>query len=308
MSTFLVVGGNGFIGSHVVDELVRRGHQVSVLDRFSADRTRYAATGVRRIVGDMLNRADLVTAMLGHDYVFHLVSTTSPATSEDDPMLDIRTNVPASVELFQLASDAGVRRLFFASTGGAIYGDQDVLLMGEDLEPRPISPYAIGKLAIEGYLRYFRRRTGLESVAFRISNPYGPRQGVGRRQGVIPIFLNDILAGRPLTVLGDGSMVRDFIAVGDVARMLVDVAEGEPQEVLYNIGSGTGVTLTELVDTVRRVTGRDVPVEHRPAPPTFVRRVVLDTARFRAEFGSPRLVSLSAGIGATWADLLESVG
>lgn len=298
-----MVGGNGFIGSHVVDELAARGHSVSVFDRFSANQTRYAATGVRRIVGDVLNRADLSAAVPGHDYVFHLVSTTTPATAEDDPTLDVRTNLPASIDLLQIAADSGVKRFFFASTGGAIYGDQDAPTMREDLVPHPISPYAIGKLAVEGYLRYFRRRSGLDSVALRISNPYGPRQGIGKRQGVIPIFLNEIAAGRPITVLGDGSMVRDFIAVGDVARMLVDIAEGEPRHRLYNIGSGRGVTIAELVQTIGRVVEQEVVVEHRPVPPTFVDHVVLDTSRFRAEFPERRLVDFEDGIRATWADI-----
>ena len=299
-----MVGGNGFIGSHVVDELAARGHAVTVFDRFSGDRVQYRAGGVTRIVGDVLNRADVAAAVPGHEFVFHFVSTTNPASAEDDPMLDLRTNVPASIELLQAAVDSGVRRVLFASTGGAIYGDHDVPLMHEELVPRPISPYAIGKLAIEGYLRYFRRRAGLDSVVFRISNPYGPRQGTGKRQGVIPIFLNELAAGRPLRVFGDGSMVRDFIAVGDVARMLVDAACAAPQHSLYNIGSGRGVAVSELVDTIARVTGREVVVERRSAPSTFVDRVVLDTARFRTEFGEPELVSLEDGIAATWADIV----
>lgn len=300
MSSVLVVGGNGFIGSHVVDELASRGHTVTVFDRFSANQVRYEATKVRRIAGDVLNRADLAAAVPGHEYVVHLVSTTTPASAEDDPTLDLRTNLPASIDLFQRAADSGVRRVLFASTGGAIYGDQDVDLMHEGLAPRPISPYAIGKLAAEGYLRYFQRRSGLESVALRISNPYGLRQPVGRRQGVIPIFLNALASGRPITVLGDGSMVRDFIAVTDVARMLVDIVEGEPKHAVYNIGSGRGITVGDLVATIERVVGRNVSVEHRPVPATFVRRVVLDTSRFRAEFGERRIVELEDGIRAMW--------
>jgi len=304
MNRVLIVGGNGFIGSHLVDELASRGHHLTVLDRFSSG-PRYTAVGVEQVVGDALDRSLLAQVVPGQDQIVHLVSTTSPATAEDDPTLDLRTNIPASVDLFQMAVESGVKRVLFASTGGAIYGDQDVPLMHEGLEPRPISPYAIGKLAIEGYLRYFRRRHGLESVVLRISNPYGPRQGIGRRQGVIPIFLQEIIEGRPIVVLGDGSMVRDFIAVGDVARMVADVSEGQPAHQLYNIGSGRGVALSELVATIGRVTDREIEVEHRAVPSTFVDRVVLDTARFRAEFGEPRLMSLQDGILSTWTDLLE---
>lgn len=304
MSACLVIGGNGFIGSHLVDELAARGHEVSVLDRFSGDRVAYRAPGVRRLIGDFLNRADLAAAVRGQEYVFHFLSTTTPASAEDDPTLDVRTNVLASIELFQLAVDAGVARVFFGSTGGAIYGDQDVALMREDLAPRPVSPYAIGKLTIEGYLRYFRRKHGLDSVTFRISNPYGGRQGPNKRQGVIPIFLHELASGRPLTVFGDGSMERDFIAVGDAVRMMADVADGRPRHDVYNIGSGQGTTIAELLDVIAETTGRRVDVERRPMPSTFVDRVVLDTARFRAEFGDPLLIPLADGVRAVWDDIV----
>jgi len=303
VSSFLVVGGNGFLGSHLVDELAGRGHAVTAFDRFSAGVIRYRAAGVAQIVGDYLNRADIAAAIPGHDYVFHLVSTTSPVTSEDDPTLDLRTNVPASIDLFALAAEHGVRRVLFASTGGAIYGDQQTELMSEGLSPRPVSPYAIGKLAIEGYLRYFRQKAGLESVTFRISNPYGPRQGVAKRQGVISIFLRELAAGRPVTVFGDGSMERDFIAVMDAVRMMADVADGEPRHDLYNIGSGRGTTISGLIETIRDVTGLDVPVASQPKPATFVDRVVLDTSRFRTEFGEPHLVALADGVRSVWNDL-----
>lgn len=307
MTTSLVIGGNGFIGSHLVDELVARGHHVSVFDRFSAGQVQYRASGVRRIVGDFLNRADLAAAIPGHDHVFHFLSTTTPVSAEDDPTLDMRTNVIASVDLFAIAAESGVQRVYFASTGGAIYGDQDARRMHEELLPHPLSPYAIGKLAIEGYLHYFRRKAGLDSVTFRISNPYGPRQGPTKRQGVIPIFLHEIAEGRPITVFGDGSMERDFIAVSDAARMMADVANAEPRHHLYNIGSGQGTTVASLVETIHRVTGRDIEVEQRPKPPTFVDHVVLDTSRFIEEFGDPQLVSLEDGVRATWEDIAGGV-
>ena len=202
MANCLVVGANGFLGSHLVDVLSARGHHVTAFDRFSGEQ-RYTATGVRRLVGDFMNRADLRGALEGQQHVFHFLSTTSPATSEGDPTLDVRTNVAGSIALFELAVDAGVERIAFASTGGAIYGDQTSALITEQALAMPISPYAIGKLTIEGYLRYFERKHGLQSVSFRISNPYGPRQHPHTKQGVIPIFLQRIAEGLPVTVLGD---------------------------------------------------------------------------------------------------------
>jgi UDP-glucose 4-epimerase len=173
----VVVGGNGFLGSYMVDELVAQGHEVTAFDRFSASTPAYTASGVRTVVGDFLNTADLHDMLGGQDYVFHFLSTTTPASAEDDPSLDVRTNVSQSVQMLELAVEAGVSKVYFASTGGAIYGDQDAPLIGEDSLPVPVSPYAIGKQAIEGYLRYFHRKHGLESVSFRISNPYGGHGG-----------------------------------------------------------------------------------------------------------------------------------
>ena len=151
MAECLVVGGNGFVGSHVVDELVANGHSVTVFDRFSSSTTAYSAPGVRRIIGDFQNHAELRAALAGQQYLFHFLSTTTPATSEDDPTLDVRTNITASIDMFDLAADSGIESVYFASTGGSIYGDQNDHVLSENALPQPVSPYAIGKLAIEGY-------------------------------------------------------------------------------------------------------------------------------------------------------------
>jgi UDP-glucose 4-epimerase len=298
-----VIGGNGFVGSHLVDELARLGHEVTVFDRFSAG-VIYSAPGVRPIAGDFMNHAHLRGALAGQEYVFHFLSTTTPATAEDDPTLDVRTNIASSIDLFQLCVEAGVARVYFASTGGAIYGDQPPGLITEHALPLPISPYAIGKLAIEGYLRYFRRKHGLQSVTFRISNPYGPRQRANKKQGVIPIFLHSVAEGLPLSQYGDGSMVRDFLYVEDAAKLMAAVVEHDPEHSVYNIGSGQGHSLAEVIDIVKDVTGRDVAVERKPQPLTYVDRVVLDTSRYRAEFGTPDFVSLAEGVRRTWLDVL----
>ncbi len=306
MARCLVVGGNGFLGSHVVDQLVERGHEVTVFDRFTSPQPLYTGAGVRRITGDFSRADDLRGALRGQEYVFHFLSTTTPATADNDPSRDVRTNVADSVGFFELAVEAGVSRIHFASTGGAMYGDVLDTSIAETAVPAPVSPYAIGKLAIEGYLRYFHRRHGLESVSYRISNPYGPRQHPDKKQGVIPIFLHRIAEGRSLEVFGDGSMVRDYIYVGDVARMITETVGRPARHAVYNVGSGVGVSLNEIVRLAGAVTGRTPEVEHRPQPTTFVDRVVLDTARFTAEFGVSPSVPLEEGIALTWRDISGS--
>jgi UDP-glucose 4-epimerase len=301
----LVIGGNGFIGSHVVDSLAGRGHQVTVFDRHRPGPSRFDSRGVETIHGDFLNAADVRASLEGQDVVLHFLSTTDPATAQSDPTIDIRTNITSSVQLFSACADAGISRVYFASSGGAIYGDQDRQVFAETDVTLPVSPYAIGKQTIESYLRYFRRTHGLESTSFRISNPYGPRQNPLKRQGVIPIFLRRVAEGAPLTVLGDGSMVRDYLYVGDLAEMIAEVVTIGPQHDLYNLGSGVGTTITELVETIREVTRRDVTVEHVARPPTFVDHVVLSVARFEAEFATRAATPLADGVRLTWEEMMR---
>lgn len=304
MADVLVVGGNGFIGSHVVDDLAASGHSVTAFDRFGLEPPRWTAGGVHALSGDFLNTADVRGAIDGHDCVIHLLSTTDPATAEDDPTLDIRTNVASTITLLQVCVEKAVGSVVFASTGGAIYGDQPGRSLFSETDPTyPVSPYAIGKLTIENYLRYFHRKHGLQSTVLRLSNPYGPRQNPAKRQGIIPIFLRQLAHGRPLTVFGDGSMVRDYIYVADLAAMIGRVVAGHPSHHTYNVGSGVGHTVLDILDSVRRVTGLEPAVEHRPLPSTFIERVVLDTQRLEAEFGPFRIRNLDDGVAATWEDI-----
>jgi UDP-glucose 4-epimerase len=298
-----VIGGNGFIGSHVVDSLVRSGHAVTVFDRHRQGPSRFSGMGVTVRHGDFLNIGDVRQALAGQEVVLHLLSTTDPATAEGDPTMDIRTNIASSVQLFSACVDAGVSRVYFASSGGAIYGDQDQQVFGEDDVTLPVSPYAIGKQAIEGYLRYFRRTHGLQSTTFRISNPYGTRQNPLKRQGVIPIFLRHVGEGSPLTVLGDGSMIRDYLYVGDLAEMITEVVTKGARQELYNLGSGVGTSISELVTTIEKVTGRAVAVQHVPRPPTFVDHVVLSVRRFEEEFETRATTPLVDGIRRTWEEM-----
>jgi len=299
----VVIGANGFIGSHLVDSLAREGHEVTAFGRFSSPEPMYTASGVTAFRGDFLNRSDLERAVHGAELVFHFLSTTSPATAESDPSLDIRTNLVQTVTLLESCVAAGVGHVYFASTGGAIYGPQGREEYVETDPTMPVSPYAIGKLSIENYLRYFSVMHGLRSTALRISNPYGTRQPPHRLQGFIPIALRQIAQGKPVVRFGDGSMVRDYLYVEDLTRMITSMVGSTPQHDVYNLGSGAGHSVNEILDALRRVTGVDFEIEERQVPATFVDRVVLDTTRFGTEFGGLELTSLEAGIRETYNEI-----
>lgn len=304
MADILVIGGNGFLGSHLVDALVVREHRVTVFDMFSGTR-HWASEGVDIVDGNFLNIADLRRAVRGKQIVVHMLSTTDPATAENDPIVDIRTNILGSVELFQICADEGVEHVYFASSGGTIYGDRDQESFSEEDLTLPVSPYGIGKLAIENYMRFFERKYGLRSTSFRISNPYGTRQNPHKRQGIIPIFLRNILNNKPLTVMGDGTMFRDYIYVKDFANIVATMISTGPSQPVYNVGSGRGTTVNELVDAMVNVTGRHPVIEYRDIPSTYVHGSVLDTTRIQNEFGPFEMTELEVGIQRTWQEVCE---
>ena len=295
----LVIGANGFIGSYLVEALASAGHEVTAFDRYRTGRPSFDPEVAEVRVGDFLNRADIESAVQGQDHVFHFLSTTTPATAESDPTLDLRTNVAQTVELLQACVAASVGHVYFASTGGAVYGAQGRDRYAETDRTLPVSPYAIGKLAIENYLGYFRATHGLRSTAFRISNPYGGRQKVNRVQGLIPIVLRQIASDRPVVRLGDGEMVRDYIYVEDLVEMIVRTVGQEHRHAVYNLGSGVGHSVNEVLRSIRGVVGADFVVVEQPKPATFVDRVVLSTERFVSEFGEVQVMPLDEGIRLT---------
>lgn len=307
MPKAVVIGANGFIGSHLVDALVRDGFDVTAFDRFGSQEPIFNSKYVRIIRGDFLSGADLEAAVKGQDYVFHFLSTTSPATAQSDPTLDIRTNVVQTVDLLEACVRAEVKHFFFASTGGAVYGPQNLALFSEDDPTLPVSPYAIGKLSIENYLRYFQVVHGLASTTLRISNPYGPRQKTHRRQGLIPIVLRQVLHGNPVVRFGDGSMVRDYIYVGDLVDMITRLVGAPHAFGIYNMGSGVGHSVNEVLEAIHDVVNQDFEILEEPTPATFVDRVVLDTSRYEAEFGLVALTGLEDGIRITFDSMMREM-
>jgi UDP-glucose 4-epimerase len=299
----LVLGANGFIGSHVVDSLVDKGYKVRAFDSFNSGETRFNLSDqIELYSGNFLNRTDIREALDGVDYVFHLVSTTTPATAEADPIIDIETNIQGSVSLFQdCVAAGGIKRVVYSSSGGTVYGERETgAPMTEDEPLLPVSPYGIGKVTVENYLRYFRVKHGLESTTFRIANPYGERQPRIRKQGVIPIFLDKVISDEPITVLGDGSMVRDYIYVKDVADMMVSTLNQMPEHSVYNLGSGEGHSLNDIIESIETVTNKKPTIERKEVPKTFLHTSVLSTNRYFNEFGGKNMMSLPEGIKATY--------
>lgn len=306
MADVLVVGGNGFIGTHVTDSLLRAGHDVTVFDMFGTVSPRWSEPGADLIDGNFLNETDVRAAVRGRDVVLHLLSTTDPASAEGDPTLDVRTNVISSIFLFESCAEAGVGHVYFASSGGSIYGDQPGRRFREDSPTFPVSPYAIGKSTIENYLRYFNRKKGLRSTSLRISNPYGTRQNPRKRQGIIPIFLRRVRDGLPLTIMGDGNMVRDYIYVNDLADIIAKVITRGARQDLYNVGSGQPTSVMDVYHAIVSVTGRTPVIERTPTPPTYIDHVTLDVGRLHREFGPLGLTPLHEGIMRTWEEIRDA--
>ncbi|HSW77789.1 MAG TPA: NAD-dependent epimerase/dehydratase family protein [Candidatus Chromulinivoraceae bacterium] len=309
MANVLVLGANGFIGSHLVDSLVAGGHTVRAFDRFSSRKPQFKSSDqIEVVAGDYLNLDDIKKSLDDIEYVFHFISTTTPVSAENDPSIDINTNIRMSVELFKLCAAANIKKVIFASTGGSIYGDTGATSYKETEVPYPVSPYAIGKLTIEHYLRYFRVKHQLDSICLRISNPYGERQPFHRKQGVIPIFLECMARNQPITVFGDGSMVRDYIYVRDLTDTIAAIFQKKTMHDTYNMGSGVGTDVNQLVDVACRVSGKFPKIDRKETPSTFVRKVVLDTTRFKEEFGQPvAATSLEDGMRKTYDYITQEI-
>ncbi|MGD8840753.1 MAG: NAD-dependent epimerase/dehydratase family protein [Gammaproteobacteria bacterium] len=294
----LVLGGNGFIGSHIVDYLLAAGHQVRVLDR-SAEHFREAMAEVDYHLGDYGEAGTLKAALEGIDIVYHLASTTVPATSNQDPVADIQVNLVKTVQLLQSMVRQNVPRILFMSSGGTVYGIPEQSPIPESHPLKPICSYGVVKVAIENYLFMYRQLDHISPVVLRASNPYGERQGHTGVQGVIGTFLNKLRSGEPIEIWGDGSIVRDFLHVSDLADFAVRAGTSEFQGVL-NAGSGEGYSICNILDAVANVTGQPVEPVFKQGRDYDVPEVVLDVTRAREEFGWDAKIDLSDGIERTW--------
>lgn len=306
----LVLGADGFMGSNLVKSLVQNDrYSIRAFDLFRYGQSKNLGDvqkDVEIFSGDFLNREDVRHALEGVDYVFHFVSLTTPGSSMQDPFIDVDTNIRGTITLLDESVNASIKKVIFASSGGAIYGNSAKKLLGENDVTNPISPYAISKLTIEKYLEYYRVSKGLPYLALRYSNPYGPGQNIFGSQGVIPIFLNLVRQGKPITVFGDGKNVRDYMYIDDAIDITRKIFEMDMRHNLYNVGSGEGTDINRLISVIEEVSGIRVRIDRRPMRSVDVRSIVLDVSRISNEIGFTSGIDLKEGISRTWKWLGDS--
>ncbi len=303
MTNYLVTGGAGFIGSHIVQTLVRDGEDVRVLDNLSTgSRSNLAgiADKIDLVEGDIRSYHIVLEAMDGVDYVIHQAALPSVPRSVRDPITSADVNIMGTLTILHAARQAGVRRVVIASSS-SVYGDNPALPKQEDMCPRPLSPYAVSKLSGEQYCQTFWRVYGLETVALRYFNVFGPRQNPDSQYAaVIPKFITAILAGDVLTVHGDGTQSRDFTYVDNVVRanLLACTAPDAPGGV-FNVACGDRHSLLDLIDSLSQLCGKDAGCVHTPSRVGDVPHSQADITRARTVLGYEPAVSFSDGLRRT---------
>jgi UDP-glucose 4-epimerase len=299
----LVTGGAGFIGSCVVDRLLARGDEVTVVDDLSRGRLANLADAGDRvdfIRGDVVDPGlAAIVATAAPEVIFHLAAQIDVRKSVQDPAGDARTNILGTINVAEAARAAGARKIVFTSSGGSIYGTPDVLPVTEEAPINPLSPYAVSKVSGELYLNAFSQLHGLACTHLALANVYGPRQDPHGEAGVVAIFAQRLLARQPTKVFGDGGNTRDYVFVGDVAAAFLLAAGEAGDRRRYNIGTGVQTSDRELHSLIARATGAADEPELAPARLGDVRDSSIDPSRARRELGWAPAYDLAAGIGAT---------
>ena len=295
----LVTGGAGFIGSHVADAFVAAGHEVWALDDLSTGQRENVGPGVRLVVADIgaPESARLVETER-FEILCHLAAQMDVRRSVTDPRFDADVNVGGFLNLLEAARKSGVRKGVFSSTGGAIYGEQDVYPAPETHPTRPVSPYGVSKASGELYLGYYRAQYGLESVALRYANVYGPRQNPHGEAGVVAIFSERLLRGETCIVNGTGQQTRDFVYGPDVARGNLLAATSDVEGSI-NVGTGIETDVNRLYALLAAAAGTDRPAKHAPAKPGEQMRSSVDPSRAAEVLGWRPTVALEEGLRRT---------
>jgi UDP-glucose 4-epimerase len=250
--------------------------------------------------GDFSDRAALARAVDGHEVIFHLVGGSLPDSSNKDPVADLMDCIVTSLHLLEICRASGVRKIVFISSGGTVYGAPSKIPIPETAQTDPISAYGISKLAVEKYLNLYRHLHGLDYVALRVSNPYGPYQSPTRRQGIVAALLRKVLDSQAVEIWGTGEVVRDFIFIDDVVDAMIAVACYKGPYQVFNVGSGVGRTILQIVEDIRSILDcRHIEIVHKPGRPVDVAVNVLDTTLIREQIGWAPRIDWADGLRAT---------
>jgi UDP-glucose 4-epimerase len=308
-SRALVTGGAGFIGSHVADLLLANGFEVTVIDNLvSGNRDQVPTRATFHEIDITDERAARLVRESGFDVICHLAAQIDVRKSVADPAYDSRVNIGGALNLLEAVRQSGKRstRFIFSSTGGAVYGDLVPPPTTEEAPKDPQSPYGTAKLSVEYYMGYYARVHGLDAVALRYSNVYGPRQDPHGEAGVVAIFCNRLLDGTPLTIFGDGKQTRDYVYVGDVARANLLAATrplpaiGALDARAFNIGTSVETDVIELARLLREIAGTRVEAKHAPERPGEQRRSAVDGHKAQRVLGWQPKMSLRDGLADTY--------
>lgn len=297
----LVIGGAGFIGSHLVDHLLADGHFVRVLDRSPPELHPYwiKSGQVEYVLGEFVDQFSISVAIKEIDVAFHMVSTTIPATSNVDMAFDVQSNLIGTLSFLKAAVDAGIRRVLFVSSGGTVYGKPVVVPITESAPTEPICSYGITKLAIEKYLSLFELLHSLSFIVFRLSNPFGEKQRPGA-QGAIAAFVHKMLRAEPIEIWGDGSVIRDYIYIENAIDALVKGMDYAGAQRIFNLGSGEGRSLNEVVEVLEHIAGRKAIRNYVSSRVIDVPKNVLDINLIKNEMGWVPQTTFVEGLARTW--------
>jgi UDP-glucose 4-epimerase len=297
----LVTGGAGFIASHVSDQLVAAGHEVTVVDNLSTGKQEFVPAAAQFYPYDIKSPEtyDLI-CRLKPQVIVHHAAQMSVQVSVGDPVKDAQENILGSLNLFQAAAQARVERIIFASTGGAMYGNEAPLPAREEDRAQPEAPYGIAKMAVEHYLHFYQAEHGIIPICLRYANVFGPRQNGQGEAGVVAIFIEKLLAGHQPLINGDGLQTRDFVFVGDIVAANL-LALDYPKAGTFNVGTGKETDIVTIYLKLQELMGSPLGPVHGPAKPGEQRRSVLDSTLAQKELGWQPKTTLSEGLAQTVA-------
>ena len=284
MAKILVTGGAGFIGSHLVDKLIELGQNVTIIDDLSSGNEKFINKRAKFFKRDI--KEDLTDIFEeGFDYVFHLAAQIDLRKSLQNPKEDATINIVGSLNVIENCYKRKIKKIIFSSTGGAIYSSNEQLPCTELSKADPISPYGLAKLTIEKYLNITKEVFGLDYVALRYSNVYGPRQNIKGEAGVISIFIKNVLAGKDLLLNGDGNQTRDFVYVSDVVH--ANIIAMEKLSGTYNVSTGKETSINDIANSIKQIMDSDCNIIHKEAIKGELLRSCLDSGKLRKDGWKP---------------------